>query len=176
MTPVRILRLATGGDGVGKLEDGRTVFVPRTATGDLIELDAVREYKRFARARPGRLLEAGPDRVEPPCPHYLGDECGGCQLQHLSLGAQRAARRTFVGDALRRLARLEVDDPDLVPASKAFGYRTKVTLAVGRGRTIGLRRYDRPDEIFALDRCHIAIPELMALWRELRALLASPSR
>lgn len=169
--PVRILRLATGGDGVGKLEDGRTVFVPRTAPGDLIELGSVREHRRFARARPGRLLESGPDRVEPRCPHYTEDECGGCQLQHLSLPAQQAARRSFVGDALRRLARLDVADPDLVPASKAFEYRTRLTLSAssGRGR-IGLRRYDRPDEIFALERCHITRPELMALWRELRPL------
>lgn len=171
MTPVRILRLATGGDGVGKLEDGRTVFVPRTAPGDLVELESIREHKRFARARPGRFLELGPDRVEPPCPHYLGDECGGCQLQHLSLSAQQTARRSFVGDALRRLARLDVADPDLVPAAKAFGYRTKLTLAAGRGRTIGLRRYERPDEIFALDHCLITSPELMSVWRGLRAFL-----
>ena len=65
VTAARILRLAAGGDGVGKLEDGRTVFVPRTAPGDLVELGAVRAHKRFARARIGRLLEAsaGADRA-----------------------------------------------------------------------------------------------------------------
>ncbi|MGH7498030.1 MAG: class I SAM-dependent RNA methyltransferase [Gemmatimonadales bacterium] len=172
MIPVRILRLAAGGDGIGKLEDGRTVFVPRTAPGDLVELTALREHRRFARARPGRLLEPGSERVEPRCPHFVRDDCGGCQLQHISLPAQQEARRSFVGDALRRLARLDVPDPDLVVAAKAFEYRTKLTLAAGRGgNPIGLRRYDRPDEIFALDRCHITIPELMSLWRELRALV-----
>ena len=35
---VRILRIAAGGDGVGRLTDGRTVFIPRTAPGDLVEL------------------------------------------------------------------------------------------------------------------------------------------
>ena len=169
MTPVRILRLASGGDGVGRLEDGRAVFVPRTAPGDLVEVSSLREHSRFARARPGRLLEEGPDRVPPRCPHYTADECGGCQLQHLSLPAQQAARRSFVGDALRRLARLDVADPDLVPAARAFEYRTRVALAVG-GRGIGLRRYDRPDEIFALEKCHLAVPELMVLWGDLRPL------
>ena len=168
MTSVRVLRLAAGGDGVGKLVDGRTVFVPRTAPGDLIELSAVRNHRRFARARVGAVLEKGPDRIEPRCPHYTNDECGGCQLQHLALPAQQDARRSFVGDALRRLARLDVSDPGLEPATKAFEYRTKLTLAAdGTGR-IGLRRYERPTEIFSLEHCHIAIPELMALWRELR--------
>ena len=94
---VRILRLATGGDGVGKLADGKTVFVPRTAPGDLVELVELREHKRFARARPGRLVEASPDRVEPRCPHYADDECGGCQLQHLSYEAQLVGPAHFCG-------------------------------------------------------------------------------
>jgi len=171
VTPVRILRLASGGDGVGRLEDGRAVFVPRTAPGDLVELSSLREHRRFARARLGSLLEEGPDRIAPRCPHYTEDECGGCQLQHLSLPAQQAARRSFVGDALRRLARLDAADPDLVPAAKAFEYRTKVTLAaVPGGPGIGLRRYDRPNEIFMLERCHLTVPELMGLWGDLRSL------
>jgi 23S rRNA (uracil1939-C5)-methyltransferase len=145
------------------------VFVPRTAPGDLVELSAVRQYRRFARARPGRLVEPGPGRVEPRCPHYTADECGGCQLQHLASPEQEAARRAFVGDALRRLARLEVSDPDLVSAARAFEYRTKLTLAAaGRGGAIGLRRYDRPGDIFPLERCHIAVPEIMSLWSDLR--------
>ncbi len=120
VTPVRILRLAAGGDGVGKLPDGKTVFVPRTAPGDLVELVELREHKRFARARLGRLLEASPDRVEPRCPHYVHDECGGCQVQHLDYEAQLFSRRAFVGDALRRLGKRDIPDPPIVPAAKTF--------------------------------------------------------
>ncbi|MGH7580925.1 MAG: TRAM domain-containing protein, partial [Gemmatimonadales bacterium] len=124
MSAVRILRLATGGDGVGRLEDGRTVFVPRTAAGDLVEITQLRAHRRYARARASRLLEPSAHRVEPRCPHYTHDECGGCQLQHLDAGAQRAARRGFVGDALRRIARLDLPDPEIVPAEEQFDYRT----------------------------------------------------
>jgi 23S rRNA (uracil1939-C5)-methyltransferase len=168
---VRILRLAAGGDGVGKLDDGRTLFVPRTAPGDLIEPAGLRVHARFARARLGRLLESSPDRVEPRCPHYVQDECGGCQLQHVAGPAQREARRGFVGEALRRLARREVADPPLVPAEREFDYRTKITLAVSAdGRRVGLHRYDRADEVFELEWCHITVPELMEVWQALRRL------
>jgi 23S rRNA (uracil1939-C5)-methyltransferase len=169
MSPVPILRVATGGDGVGRLEDGRTVFVPRSAPGDLVELTQVREHPRYARARVGRLLQPSPDRVEPRCPHYVQDECGGCQLQHLHATAQREARRTIVGDALRRIAKLEVGNPELVPASDEFEYRTKITLHLDASGRIGLHPLDRPDRVFDLVRCHITRPELMAVWRELRA-------
>ncbi len=171
VSAVRVLRLATGGDGVGRLADGRTVFVPRTAPGDLVELTGVRTHQRFARARLARVLAPGPARVEPRCPHYVHDECGGCQLQHLDASAQREARRGFVGDALRRIARRDVPDPALAPAAREFDYRTKITLAVsGDGRRIGLHRYDRADQVFELERCHITVPELMTLWQALRRL------
>jgi 23S rRNA (uracil1939-C5)-methyltransferase len=170
VTAVRILRVATGGDGVGRLEDGRTVFVPRTAPGDLVEITQLRAHRRYARARSSRLLESSASRVEPRCPHYVHDECGGCQLQHLDSAAQREARRGFVGDALRRIGRLDAPDPEIV-AGEEFDYRTKITLAVDEGgRRIGLHPLDRPDRVFDLVRCHITTSELMSLWAELRGL------
>ncbi len=173
MSAVQIVRLAAGGDGVGRLENGRAVFVPRSAPGDLVELTRVREHRRFARARVGRVLEPSPERVVPRCPHYVEDDCGGCQLQHLASPAQGEARRTFVGDALRRIGRLDVADPTLVPAAEEWEYRTKITLHVDPGgRRIGLHPLDRPDVAFELVRCHITRPELMALWSELSPLRA----
>jgi 23S rRNA (uracil1939-C5)-methyltransferase len=171
VTGVRILRLAAGGDGVGRLDDGRAVFVPRTAPGDLVELTGVRRQRRFARARVARVLEPGADRVDPPCPHYVDDECGGCQLQHLAPGAQREARRNFVGEALRRLARREVADPEIVAAPQDLEYRTKITLhAASGGGEIGLHPYGRPEQVFELRRCLITVPELNRVWSVLRLL------
>ncbi len=165
---VRINAIAAGGDGVGRLPDGRAVFVPRTAPGDLVQLTAVEMKTRYARARVGAIVEPGPDRVAPRCGHYDRDACGGCQLQHLAPEAQRTARRTIVGDALRRLARLDVPDPELVAAGEDWGYRTRLTLAVqARGRLIGLHRYDRPADLFNLKRCEIADPALNRLWAAL---------
>lgn len=173
MTAIRILRLATGGDGVGRLPDGKTVFVPRTAPGELIELTDLREHKRFARARLGRILEPSLDRVDPRCPHYVNDQCGGCQIQHVSYELQLTSRRSFVGDALRRLGKRDLLDPPIVPAPKIFDYRTKVTLHVSQdGNRIGLHRYGRPDQVFDLEWCHITVPELMELWQAIRALRA----
>jgi 23S rRNA (uracil1939-C5)-methyltransferase len=180
VSAVRILRIAAGGDGVGKLPDGRTVFVPRTAPGDLVELSHLTLHDRFARARLGDLIEAGAGRVPPACPHYEVDECGGCQLQHLAAEQQIAAKRAMTGDALRRIGRFEIEDPEIVPAPEQWGYREKLTLAVaGGGERIGLHRYDRPGELFDLERCLITSPALMDLWqvvRRARGLLPAGAR
>ena len=167
-SPIRIERIAAGGDGVGRLADGRTVFVPRTAPGDLIEPVAVELHKRFARATLGLLLQPGPDRVDPRCPHYVRDRCGGCQLQHLAPDAQRAARQRIAGDALRRLGKLDVADPPIEPAPDDWHYRTRITLHRD-GRRIGLRPLDQPTGAFDLDHCFITSEVLMDAWKVIRA-------
>jgi len=168
---VRIDSIAAGGDGVGRLPDGRAVFVPRGAPGDLAELTQLRTHRRFARAALGRVVEPGAERVEPRCRHYTGDSCGGCQLQHLSPGAQLAAKRAIVGDALRRLGGLDLPDPEIEAAPQAWAYRNKLTLAVGEGgRRVGLHPFGRPDAVFDLVRCEIAAIELQQLWSAVRSL------
>jgi 23S rRNA (uracil1939-C5)-methyltransferase len=144
------------------------VFVPRTAPGDLIELQKVRLARRFARARLARLLESSPERVTPRCPHYEADDCGSCQLQHLNAAAQQNARRQLVGDALRRIGKLALDDPPLEPSETEWEYRSKLTLAA-RGWRIGYHRLGEPEQVFDLERCPIARPELNDLWTALRS-------
>ena len=170
---VRIERLAAGGDGVGKLADGRTVFVPRSAAGDLVELADLRMHARYARARIGALREAGPGRVSPRCGHYERDRCGGCQWQHLAAAHQRAAKRAIIGDALRRIGKLEVEDPEVVPSEAEFGYRTKITLARGKDGALGLHREGEPGRIFPLDHCELVAPALQEAWDRLRPLRGS---
>ncbi|MFN0181461.1 MAG: class I SAM-dependent RNA methyltransferase [Gemmatimonadales bacterium] len=166
-TSVRIERIAAGGDGVGRLADGRVVFVPRTAPGDLAVVSVVKEDKRFARARLDRLEEPGPGRVAPECPHYEGDRCGGCQLQHLSLETQTVVRRGILIDALERIAKTAIEVPPIEPAADPWGYRAKMALTVGPTGKIGYHQVGRPDAVFALERCAIASPVLNDLWRRL---------
>jgi len=169
VTLARIASIAAGGDGVARLEDGRVAFVPRTAPGDLVTLRFGHAAKRFVRARVATVVEASPDRVEPPCPHYVRDDCGGCQLMHLSTEAQQQARAHIVGDALRRIAKLDVEDPPLRTAPQPLGYRAKLTLHVGQdGTTIGFHPVGRPDRIFALQSCLLASSGVAALWAALR--------
>ncbi len=174
---VTIERLAAGGDGVGHLADGITVFVPRTAPGDVVRLAGIVRRRRHAFARVGALVTSGEGRVAPRCAHFRDDACGGCQWQHLSEDAQRAAKRRLVGDALRRIGKLAVEDPPLVASPGAFGYRGTVTLTVagrGRSRVAGFHR-EGGAEVFPLERCEIAAEPLNALWAALRpALITLP--
>ncbi|MFL5607049.1 MAG: TRAM domain-containing protein, partial [Gemmatimonadaceae bacterium] len=97
---VEIASVAAGGDGVGRT-DGMVVFVPRTAPADVARVRFT-AGRRFARGVLESLEVPSPARIDPPCPHYIRDRCGGCQIQHINYEAQLAAKAQIIGDALRR--------------------------------------------------------------------------
>jgi len=167
---LEIASIAAGGDGVGRTE-GMVVFVPRTAPGDVARVRIARA-KRFARGELLSLDEPSAARVDPPCPHYSIDRCGGCQLQHLSYDAQVAAKGVIIGDALRRIGRRDVADPVVEPSEAAWRYRRKLTLHVRRvndGWIAGLHPYDDPVGVFDLVDCPITDERVMAVWGDLRS-------
>ena len=165
--------IAAGGDGVGRSE-GMVVFVPRTAPGDRARVRIVASL-RFARGTLLDVVRPAPDRAEPPCPHYSIDRCGGCQLQHLRYEAQLAAKAAIVRDALRRIGKRDVELPAVRPSGSQWRYRTKLTLAMRRGRdgwTMGLHPYDDPVGVFQLDDCPITDERVLITWREIAAAAA----
>jgi len=170
---VSITGIAVGGDGVGRLGDGRVVFIPRAAPGDQVRLreDSLERHRNFARAEVGAIVHASRARVAPPCPHYVNDHCGDCQLQHVAYEGQLSAKRAIVGDALRRIGKLKIEDPEIVEALEEWRYRSKISMAA-KALAVGLHPYDRPNFVFPLADCHITDFKLMALWRELRSRLA----
>ena len=54
---VRIDSIAAGGEGVGRLPDGRVTFVHRTAPGDLAEIVLTETKERWTRGQLLRVLE-----------------------------------------------------------------------------------------------------------------------
>ena len=171
---VSITGVAAGGDGVGRT-NGMVVFVPRTAIGD-VALVRLATGKRFARGRLETLEHASGDRVLPPCVHYARDNCGGCQIQHLSYDAQLRTKSVIIGDAMRRIGKREVSDPGVQPSVEQWRYRRKLTLHLRRdGETwvAGLHPYDDPDAVFDLHDCPITAREVLAVWVELRSSFES---
>ncbi len=157
---IRIDSLAAGGDGVGRDEGGRVVFVPLTAPGDRVRVRIVEGRKRFARAELVEVLEASDDRVDPPCKAF--GRCGGCAWQHLAYPAQVSAKGAIVADALRRIGRFDVAPSVPTTASpEAYGYRVRTRL-VQQGTRLGYRM-QRSHSICVVDTCPVLDPRLQAV-------------
>lgn len=148
--------------------DGRPVFVPYTAPGDLVVAEVVAEGEGAAHAELVEVLSPGPVRVTPPCPHFgpAGDRCGGCEWQHAAALAQLTAKGRTVREALRRIARLEPGSygwRPVLPSPLALRYRSRAKLHLdrGEGRLVFFRR--RSHHPVPLRECHLLTPGLDAL-------------
>lgn len=162
---LRIDSIAAGGDGVGRHE-GMVVFVPRTAPGDVVRVDAQRR-DRLMRGRLLGVIDPSPMRTEPPCRHYVLDRCGGCQLQHLSYDGQLSAKSTIIRDAIARIGKVDQEAPQVEPSDKQWRYRRKLTLALRRrddAWIAGLHRYDAPGDVFVLEDCPITDERVVGVW------------
>jgi 23S rRNA (uracil1939-C5)-methyltransferase len=165
---LRIESLAKGGDGVGRASDGRVVFVPFTAPGDLVRVALVSRHARYAHGAALELLEPGPGRTDPLCPVF--GVCGGCDWQHVAYGAQLEAKRAILRDAIERIAKLRVPERFAMrPSPSPYGYRSRARVVAGRGR-VGFRRR-RSHAVCATARCPVLVP---ALDEPLRALAEHP--
>jgi 23S rRNA (uracil1939-C5)-methyltransferase len=169
MVSLEIDSIAAGGDGVGR-SNGLVVFVPRTAPGDLVTA-RIAGKASFARGTLRTVTRPSPIRVDPPCPHYTRDRCGGCQIQHMSYESQLRAKKRIIRDSLERIGKRKVGEPEMRASRDEWRYRAKLTLAMRKsdgGKWIaGLHRYDDPSQIFELGDCLITDSKVVAVWRSI---------
>lgn len=120
---VTIERIVPGGYGIAH-GGGATYLISGAIAGERVRA-RLTGYRGKARSGfVAEVLEASPERIEPPCP--VAGVCGGCDFQHMRYEAQLAAKRGIVLDAFRRIGGIELGDEfQIVPSPREFGYRTR---------------------------------------------------
>ena len=126
---VMVENWAYGGEVIGRLPDGRAVFIPFAAPGEKVRIEVVEEKRGFTRARLLEVLEPSPDRIEPRCRHFT--VCGGCHYQHLGYSRQLAAKTTALRDTLIRIGKFKPEELDhilhpIIPSPSPWHYRNHI--------------------------------------------------
>jgi 23S rRNA (uracil1939-C5)-methyltransferase len=168
-----IERLAHDGRGVGHLPSGKAVFVDQALPGERIEIATHVTRKRFDEAHIRERLSTAAERVTPPCPHF--DHCGGCDLQHMSVPAQREHKREVVRELLSRQGLTWQGDIDTLK-SDTDTYRRRARLGVNvdrQGSVLMGFRAQRSHRLVDIANCCVLVPELQALIPPLRDLLGA---
>ncbi|MFI5074993.1 MAG: class I SAM-dependent RNA methyltransferase [Actinomycetales bacterium] len=155
---VEVGPVAHGGHCVARL-DGRVVFVRHALPGERVRVAITEgdDDSRFLRGDAVEVLDASPQRVEPPCPYAGPGRCGGCDFQHADLAYQRQLKAEVVREQFQRPAKLDVDVPgEAVPGDEAgLRWRSRVEFAVDADGRAGLRVH-RSHTILPLADCLIA--------------------
>jgi 23S rRNA (uracil1939-C5)-methyltransferase len=155
---------------VATLDDGTSLYLPATLPGEFVRAQpTVKRGEGWAGT--AEILEASPDRVEPPCPHF--STCGGCALQHWQPNRYAEWKTDLLRAALRRGG---YPDAPIAPIFAIGPHaRRRIDFAVRRrayGVDLGLHQ-KRGAEIVDLSVCTVLHPTLEALIKPLHDLMRS---
>jgi 23S rRNA (uracil1939-C5)-methyltransferase len=164
---LQIAKSVYGGAGLAHEPGGKTVLVPFTLPGEMIEAQLLEHKKTSDEASLLQVVSASKDRVKPACSHF--GECGGCHYQHAEYPAQIKIKSSILQETLERagLIALPNIESHLGPQ---WGYRNRVRLRIEELDGAPRVGYSRrgTNEFLAIHECPIAAP---LLWRAAQSFL-----
>jgi 23S rRNA (uracil1939-C5)-methyltransferase len=163
---IKLEKLTYGGEAMGRLPDGRAVFVPFGLPGEDVRIRLVYEKNSFARAELLEVLTASPERISPKCKHF--GKCGGCHYQNMTYEKQLRAKTEILRDQLQRIGKIE--NPAIAPmVASAFewNYRNHIQFHLTAQGQIAFVN-SKGNSTLPIDECHLPEATIDSFWRELQ--------
>ncbi|PTB31888.1 23S rRNA (uracil(1939)-C(5))-methyltransferase RlmD [Photobacterium phosphoreum] len=172
---ITISRLDHQGAGIGHL-NGKSVFVDGLLPTETAVVQLTEDKKNYARARVIKRLSDSNARIKPHCAIY--DQCGGCNLQHLSHQGQVIAKQQVLSELMAKFAVIDQTDciqqPPII--SQPLHYRRCARVAVRVENNDQLQfgfRKKQSNDIVDVNVCPVLAQPLNDLLPRLRELLQS---
>lgn len=162
---VQIEKLVYGGEGLGRLPDGRAVFVPFVLPGEKVAVELLKQEQHFARGHAVQIVQPSPERIQPLCPHF--GACGGCHYQHLEYSTQLQVKQDILYDQLLRLG--GINNPPIsgiTPSSEAWNYRNLVQFHPTSLGRLGFMDTEGTHTV-PIQECHLPMEDINALWPQI---------
>ena len=142
-----IEKLDNFGRGITYIND-KICFVDNALPNEKVEIEITKEKKKFKEAIAINILESSKDRIKPLCPY--SNECGGCNLNHLSYDKENEFKYNKVKDLIKKFLNEDIELKDIV-YDKEYEYRNKLVLH-GNNKVLG--QYKKlSNEIVSIDKC-----------------------
>jgi len=167
---LKIEKLVYGGKGLGRL-NGRAVFVPQVAPGDVVIVEETSRKSGYSEAEVVRYVEKSKYRTTPRCPYF--GRCGGCDWQHIDYESQVKFKRDILEENLQKIGKIKRPNiEEVIPSSSPWFYRNRAQLKVRNGKVGFFAKGSH--NVVDIDRCyllkediHDVMPRLKELLREL---------
>ena len=180
---VYIAKNVYGGDGLGRLGDGRIVFVPGAWAGEQVKAEIVEEKKHFVKARLVEVIEASPDRIDTPSESlasFAPSSVPGMVYAGLRYEAELRAKEQQLRDFFERAridcgSTIQLNPREVARGTMEGNYRNKVVYHFAKqgGRFVIGYRKEPSHEIVDIENDPLARPEINAKLPEIRrAVLA----
>jgi len=150
---VKIERLDDFGRGITFIE-GKICFVMGALPDEIVEIEIIKETKKFYEARVAKLLEENVSRRKSQCPYY--GICGGCQLDHSTFSLENDFKKNKVKNLVKKFSHVDCSKVRDIIFSIPYEYRNKITLH-GKNGKLGLYQ-NGSFEIVSIDNC-LLVPD-----------------
>ena len=150
---IDIEKLDDFGRGIGYI-DGKITFVPNTVPGDIVNINIIKEHKKYNETTIDNFIKYSEDRVKPPCPYFT--KCGGCTLQNLSYENTINYKLNKLKNIFNK-NRIDIT-PKIISNPNPYNYRNKISLKVVETK-IGFY-LNNTHNIIEIDECLIANPAI----------------
>jgi len=148
--------VAHGGHFVAR-HNGQVIFVRHAITGEKALVEITSTSSKLARGDAIEIISPSKDRVVAPCKYAVPGGCGGCDFQHIEIGAQRELKRSVIREQFSRLGKMEIDlDVIGVEPENGLHWRTRMDFSIGKNGKPGLFS-SRSNEVTEIDKCLIAV-------------------
>lgn len=153
-----------GGDGLGRLGDGRVVFVPGAFAGEKVRAEIVEQKKRYVKARLVEVVEASPDRIAP------GPTVPGMAYAAISYKGELRLKQDQLENFLWKV-QSTVLPLDVVGAPEPLNYRNKVVYHTERrgGNWLLGYREEQSHRVTDVTEDPLACPEINRALPDIRA-------
>ncbi|MBC7877633.1 MAG: class I SAM-dependent RNA methyltransferase [Anaerolineales bacterium] len=163
---VKLEKLTYGGEAMGRLPDGRAVFVPFGLPGENVRVRLVQDKQSFARGELLEVLTASPERIQPKCKHF--GVCGGCHYQNMSYEKQLQAKTEILRDQLQRIGKIENPPVKPIIASPLeWNYRNHVQFHLTAEGRVGFVN-SKGNSVFPIEECHLPEIGINTFWPQLQ--------
>lgn len=127
---LKITSASAEGNGVGKTDDGITVFVPLSAVGDELEVRILKTKKTYAFGKIEKIITPSQSRIQPDCKSF--SKCGGCVWRHISYDSECEIKQQKVYDAVTRIGGIKnARFAPIISCGNTLRYRNKAQLPIG---------------------------------------------
>ena len=134
------------GYGVARINN-KVVFVENAITDDVVDIEIVKEYKKYALGEVVNFVSMSKEHITSACPYY--DKCGGCQISHITHKAQLDFKKEKMRNIFSRYLDMEIS-PKIISVNE-YNYRNKVVFHIKDGK-LGFYE-DGTNKLIKIDNC-----------------------
>lgn len=149
-----IKRIGINGEGIGYYKK-QAVFIDGVLPPEEVVVKVTEVNSNYCLAEVVRFKIRASKRVKPFCRHF--DECGGCQIQHISYDKQLSFKQEMLQQAIDRYSGLDlsrINFNNIIRMKNPKHYRNKAQMPVRNtndGLTTGLYKKGTNDLVDILD-------------------------